>query len=243
MNNRSRTLRIVLGLLIYLAGIIVSLAVSATMLWGEMEARLYTQQAGDERLHIECPLMIASWETATIHAVVTNTLPDQATKPQVNAFISRPAEPRVVTETLELAPRENRALQWNVDRSDMVFDRVILVNILQRPYRALPSRQGACSILVYSLFGLGGGGTLILLVSIGVSALLMGAGWLFTQLRPLNDFTKSLVQLNGIFLCLILLGLVTALLRSWGWTLLLDAAAVLAITTGGVEVFFSRRNR
>lgn len=241
MNDRGHTFRLLLGAFLYIGGIAVSLALSLTMLWGEMEARLYTQQTGDESLRIECPLMIAPWETATIHTVVTNTLTDQTTKPQVNAIISHEKEARIVVETLELAPLESRALQWEVDRADIVFDRLILVNILQRPYRDLPSRQGACSILVYSLFGLDGRTTVFLLVTIGVLASLLGAGIVFLLLRPFTDRTKSLMQLNGVFLCLILLGLFAALSRRWGLTLFLDAAALLAITTGSVEIFLTRK--
>ena len=240
MTDRSRTLRLLAGAFLYIGGIAVSLALSLVMLWGEMEARLYTQQAGDETLRIECPLAIAPWESATIHTVVTNTLIDQTTTPRVNAFISHEKEARLITETLELAPLESRALQWEVDSTDVVFERVVLVNILQRPYRDLPSRQGACSILVYSLFGLTGQNTIILLASMAVLGSLLGAGILFLLYRPFTDRLKSFAQLNGIFLGLILLGLFSALTRRWGLTLALDAAALLAITTGGIEILFHR---
>jgi hypothetical protein len=241
MNNQSRAFRLLPGVFLYLGGIAVSLALSVVMLWGEMEARLYTQQTGDETLHIECPLAIAPWESAAIHTVVTNTLTDQATKPRVNALFSHEKEARLITETLELGPLESRALQWEVDSANIVFDRVILVNILQRLYRDLPSRQGACSILVYSLFGLTGRNTIILLVSMGVLGSLSGAALLFLLYRPFTDRLKNLAQLNGIFLSLILLGLISALTRRWGLTLVFDAAALLAITTGGIEILFSRK--
>jgi hypothetical protein len=241
MNLRNQMFRVVPGAFLFIIGIATSLSLSGTLLWGEMEARLFTPQTGDKTLRIECPLMIAPWETATIHTVVTNTLTDQSTKPQVNAIISHEKEPRLVIETLELAPLESRALQWDVDKADIVFERVILVNILQRPYRDLPSRQGACSIMVYSLFGLTGGNTQILLVSIGVLASLLGAAMLYVQFRPFTDRTKSFAQLLGIFLSLILLGLFSALTRRWGLTLMFDAAALLAIATGSVEILFMRK--
>lgn len=241
MKNSRRTLQILLACILIVIGVAISLSLSVVMLWGELEARVYTQQTGDKTLRIECPLMIAPWETATIHTVVTNTLTDKATKPQVNAIISREIEPRLVIDTLELAPLESRALQWEVTNEDIVFERVILVNILQRPYRDLPSRQGACSILVYSLFGLTGGATMTLIVSIGVLASLLGAALLYLQVRPFTERTKSFAQLLGIFLSLILLGLLAALTRLWGLTLVLDAGALLAITTGSVEIFFKRK--
>ena len=238
---RSRMLRVLAGILIYITGIAVSLSISVVMLWGEMEARLYTQQTGDKALRIHCPLAIAPWESATIHTVVTNTSTDQNTKPQVNAFISHKMEARHTTQTLELSPLESRALEWEVDSADIIFERVILVNILQRPYRDMPSRQGACSILVFSLFGLTGRNTVLLLVSIGVLGSLLGAANLFLLYRPFNNHTKDLAQLNAIFLSLILLGLFSALTRRWGLTLVLDAAALLVISTGGVEILFNEK--
>lgn len=229
------------GVLLYIIGVAVSLSLSAVMMWGEMEARLYTQQSGDKHLRIACPLMIAPWETAVISTMVTNTLRDQDTRPQVNAIISRGQEARVVTQTLELGPLDRRPLQWTADASDVVFERLILVNILQRPYRGLPSRQGACSIVVFSLFGLSGMGTLYATAAAGVVTSLLGASLLFSQHRPLTDFTKKIAQLNAVFLVLVLAGLVSALMRLWGLTLLLDSAALLVITTGSIELFLSRR--
>ena len=88
MKNSRRTLQILLACILIVIGVAISLSLSVVMIWGELEARVYTQQTGDKTLRIECPLMIAPWEPGTIRTVVTNTLTDQATKPQVNAFIS-----------------------------------------------------------------------------------------------------------------------------------------------------------
>jgi len=198
------------------------------------------QKVDDEDLKIECPLVIAPWEKAVIKTVVTNTLTEVATKPQVNAFISHENDMRVVNQMLELEPLESQPLQWTVDSADIVFERLILVNIHQRPYRNLPSRQGACSILVFSLFGLSGSNTLFLLVSTGVLTSLLGLAIFFFQYRPLTKFTLSITQLYAVFWVLILLGLITALFRLWGFTLFFDATSLLVVTTGSVEVFFSR---
>jgi hypothetical protein len=125
---------------------------------------------------------------------------------------------------------ESQSLQWTADRSDVVFDRFILVNILQRPYDDLASRQGACSILVFSPFGLSGAQTLVLFVTAGVLGTLLGAGLLFYLFQPLTDFTKKAVQMNAVFLFLVLMGLFSALLRLWGLTVFLDGIALLTLT-------------
>lgn len=236
-----RLLPALCGLLLFLFGGALDLSFSAVMLWGEMEARLITQQTGDGKLRLECPLMIAPWESAVIRTVVTNTLRDKDAKPQVNAFIGRSRTARVMTETLELSPLESRTLQWTVSGADVSFERAVLVNILQRPYSELPSRQGACSILVFSLFGLSGRNTLLLLAASGILTGVPGAVLLIYLMRPFNEFTKSAAQVNGIFLGLTLLCLISAFARLWGLTLALAACALLVFTTGNVEVFFHRK--
>lgn len=241
--NLKRLLPVLFGSLLFFGGIAISLSFSAVLLWGEMEARLYVPQSGDKSLKIECPLVIAPWETGAIKTVITNTLTDTNTKPQVNAFISQKEgeEARLARETLELAPFDSRAMQWTVDSSDIIFNRLILVNILQRPYRELPSRQGACSILVYSLFGMSGKNTLCLLVASAILAGLLGAWILFFSYHPFAGALKNFAQISGIFQTLALLGLISALYRLWGLTLVFDAAAMLAFAIGSIEVFFPRK--
>ena len=231
------------GILLFFGGIAISLSFSATLLWGELEARLYTPQNAEKSLKIECPLVMAAWETAEIKTVVTNTLTEKSTKPQVNAFISQAEgkETRFVSETLELAPLESRAMQWTVSGSDIIFDRLILVNILQRQYNKLPSRQGACSILVYSLFGLNGVNTQYVIVASGILASLLGATLSFFYLRPFTEALKSFAFVSLLFFGLSLFGLLSALPRLWGLTMIFDAAALLAFGAGSIEIFFKRK--
>lgn len=241
--NLKRLLPALLGILLFFGGIAVSLSFSAVLLWGEMEARLYAPQNGDKSLKIECPLVIAPQETGTIKTVITNTLTHTNTKPQINALISQKEgeEARLERETLELAPLESRAMQWTVNGSDIIFNRLILVNIFQRPYRELPSRQGVCSILVYSLFGLNGERTLYTIVAAATLAGLFGAWLLFFLHRPFTGALKNFAQVSFIFQVLALLGLASALYRLWGLTLAFDAAAMLAFASGSIEIFFPRK--
>ncbi len=237
--NLKRNLLIALAILLFAGGNILNLFVSSNFLWGEVEASLFTQQTGAKKLYIECPLVIAPWETATIRAVVTNNLPDQATKPQVNAFISLGNDARVESQTLELDAHESRSLQWTVDASDIVFERLILVSVLQRPYRDLESRQGTCSIYVFSLFGMDGHNTLTSLIIAGVLACLFGIGLLYYIFRPLSELMVKVIQVNLLFMLLALAGLFSALPRYWGLTLIFNAGALLVITVASVEIFFS----
>ncbi len=186
---------------------------------------------------MECPLMIAPWETATIKTAVTNTLVDKNTKPQVNAIFSTENGQRVESQTLALAPLESQPLQWTTDKRDIIYDRLILVNVLQRPYNKLPSHQGACSIFVYSQFGMSGMNTLIFLAAVSMFFGLAGIALLSRLLRPSNQFTEQVLKINIVFLCLTAAGFLSALPRLWGITIIFDGAALLTLTTALTEIF------
>jgi hypothetical protein len=160
-------------------------------------------------------------------------------KPQVSATISHGSGRREVSQTLELSASESRPLQWTVDKADIVFERLILVSVLQRPYRNLPSRQGTCSIYIYGLFGLNGRSTLALLFGAGIFTSLAGLGSLAYFFRPLSGRMIKILQVNLVFLLLVLAGVVSALTRLWGLTLVFNAGALLVITVGSVDVYFS----
>ena len=80
------------GALLFLAGILLGLALSASVTWGQMEAGLYTSNNGDARLNLKCPLMLATNETGVIKANIVNRMEEDVT-PLVSAEIShaRPA--------------------------------------------------------------------------------------------------------------------------------------------------------
>src|SRR5688572_4109042 len=199
MNLKLRNLLIVLGIFFFIAGNLLNLFFSSNLLWGEMEALLFAPQTGEKGLGIACPLMIAPWESATVSTIVTNST-TKNTKPQVNLFVSDNNDVRVESQTLELDSFDSQALQWSVDSSDIVFERLILVSVLQRQYRELESRQSACSIYVFSLFGMNGLNTLSTLIAVGVISSLLGIGLLFYLLHPFTEFTKKVIQVNTLFL-------------------------------------------
>ena len=235
---KPKSLLVVISILFFVGGNVINLLFSSNLLWGEMEARLFTLQTGSKTLSIDCPLMIAPWESATIHTTVINTS-DQDTKPQVNAFIStQKGSARVESQTLELKSLDSVALQWTVDASDVVFDRLILVSILQRPYRNLESRQGTCSIYVYSLFGMNGRNTLLTITELGVILSVLGIGLMHYLLHPLAEQSKKIMQVNILFLVLVLLGLFSSLQRMWGLTLFFNATALLSVTVAYIDILF-----
>ena len=114
-----------------------------------------------------------------------------------------------------------------VDPSDVIFERLILVNIHQSQYRDNPSRLGSCGIFIFSLFGMPGAQTFALVFAISLVAMLSGAAlWLYAR-WPLNKLATNIAQLSTVLLVITILALLTTIPRLWGLTLILDALILL----------------
>src|SRR6266498_925391 len=215
----------VFSLLLFLAGVLLEIAISASVSWGEIEARLYTSQSNSS-LRVKCPLMLAFDETGIISASVINTL-DQDVQPLVTAEISRNSGAQQISQTVTLAPHESKTVEWRVDASNMLFGRLILVSILQGKYSDLPAQQGYCGILFLSIFGMNGRETLILLYSTSLLFLTLGAViWVRIHL-PLNIQDENIARAFGTLAIITTIALFIALLRWWGLIMLLDAIALM----------------
>ena len=232
-----------LWMLIFLAGILLELSLSGGVLWGEIEARADVPQIGDSGLLISCPLMLSPSESGTVSTSITNTL-NEETSPVVTEEINHSSGQQLQSQTLDLAPHEKKTLHWTVDSSDRIFGRLIIVNIIQSRYSDLSSRQGACGILVLSLFKLNGINTFSLISLAGLLCTSIGAaGWLRVN-WPLNGQRRSTAQACGIMAGVVTTGLLAAVPRWWGLTLFFDFLTLLIMAVVLTEfVIFPRRSR
>src|SRR5687768_4802248 len=80
-----------LGALLFLAGVLAGLSLSAAVVWGESEARIYTSYNGEGRLKVQCPLMLSPVESAAVSANIINSS-DEEIKPVVSVEVSQPKE-------------------------------------------------------------------------------------------------------------------------------------------------------
>lgn len=223
LNSRSKSW---LAVLLFLAGVFMGLAQSAGVAWGHIEAALYTSFNGDRRLGIECPLILAPYETGRISATIVN-LTDKDIKPVVTAEISRIPVPRQLQHTVVLGPGASEPMEWVVDSSDVIFERLILVNIRQSPYRDNPSMLGSCGILLFSLFGLTGAVTLGLVVMASLAAMISGGYIWINEHRPLDQRSVSLVRVNAVLMATTILALLSTVMHLWGLAVFFDALILL----------------
>jgi len=214
-----------LGPLLFTVGVLVGLSLSAVILWGEIEVRLDVPYQGSTGLQMKCPLMLSPAETGNIEAVIVNSTVEEV-KPVIIMDINRAKDRPVITQTALLSPKETRPLAWNVDGSNVIFDRLILVNVYQSPYRDNPSRLGSCSILSFSLPGLTGTQTLILLLACSLVGILLGGGlWLYRHWQQ-GDWS-GMPQVGVVLGVLTIAAVLSSVARLWGLTLVFDTLIVL----------------
>src|SRR5215510_6291698 len=97
------TLQTWLGTLLILLGVLIGLALSASITWGYSEAGLYSSYTADTDLPIKCPLMLAPNETGKVSANIANLINEKIT-PTVRAQISHSGEPRTLDQIVTLEP-------------------------------------------------------------------------------------------------------------------------------------------
>jgi hypothetical protein len=232
-----------LGALLFLAGILIGLALSGAYTWSEIEARAYSSFSGDARLRLNCPLMLSSEESGVVRAEIINLI-DKNIEPVITVQISHGKVPREIKQTLSLVPLESKTLEWNVDYSDAIFERLILVNVFQSRYSENPSRWGSCGILIFSLFGLTGMETFSLVFVISQILIIAGGFlWLYAH-RPLDQFSGNIVRINSVLFSMTIFALLSTVAHWWGLALFFDALMLLLMGVIFTEfVLFSQRHR
>jgi hypothetical protein len=214
-----------LGAGLFAAGLLLGLSLSTFILWGEIEVRLDIPYPSSTRLEMKCPLMLSPAESGRVEAVIVNSTVEEV-KPVVIVDVNRAVDAPVATQTILLSPRETQSLEWTIDGSNLIFDRLILVNIYQSPYRDNPSRLGSCSILSFNFPGLTGMQTFSLLFATSLASILAGGGlWLYDRWQW-NDWS-GITQAGIVLGVLMIAALISSVARWWGFTLLFDASIVL----------------
>jgi hypothetical protein len=222
------TLRSWLGVLLILAGVLLGLVLSAYVTWAQSEAGLLNSYNADRTLKLHCPVMLAHNETGTISATISNLINESIT-PTVSAQISHAGKTRRLDQIVPLKPHASQKLEWTVDSTDVMYQYLVLVDVLQLRYRDNPSMLGSCGILLFSLFGLNGSATFGLLLAVSLVALVMGA-MLWARVHPVFDnYAFNLRRAGVVLITITMLALLSIFPRWWWLTLVLDGGIVLMI--------------
>lgn len=219
----------VCGLILFAGGVVLGLTLSGAMVWAEIEAILYDQRSAESSLKtLRCPLMLAEGEPGTITAAFTNST-DVLITASVSAVFSHVGGEITRDEFIPLKPGETQERQWNVGTGELIFKRLILVNILASYQHKLPTQGTTCGIVVFNAPGLSG--IQIFRIAFGLSTLsvLLGAGlWLLGH-RPLAGLIRNISSAGATLGGVVIAALLTTLPRWWGLTGFFTVGSLLIV--------------
>lgn len=214
---------------LFMLGVFIGLSLSAGILWGELEVRVDSPYPPSRIMRMKCPLLLSPTESAMVEAAITNSTIEEVS-PLVTQDLNRSSGSPETTQIVPLAPTATETLAWTIDSSHLMFNRLILVNIFQAPYKENPSRLGSCGILLFSLFGLSGAQTFGLLFASSLVGILVGYGlWVYAR-HYLNDWS-NITQAGGLLGALTIAALLSSVVRWWGLILILDFLILLLAST------------
>jgi hypothetical protein len=230
---RRVTLIRTLGVLIFSAGILLGLALSATAVWGDLEAMQFDRDLTllrDASLTtLRCPVILDREETGTVHATFKNSL-DRPVILLIRAHVSRYLTLlREDVVRLPLEAGEKQSLQWTVDAEDIVYEHLILVKVHQHRRYPLPGRTGSCGMVVLDLRGLTGTQVVVAAVVGSLLAIALGLGLWTVTAGPLTGSNLEVVRAMALVTVGAVFTMLASLLGWWMWGGLALVASILLI--------------
>ena len=222
-----------LGVLVFSAGVLLGLALSAAAVWGDLEATLFgVSITADASLKtLKCPVMMTSTESGTVAATFSNPT-DRQISPKIQTHISHGyvTLKREFRTRVRLAPGESQQLEWSVASDDAAYGYLILVKVLALGQYPLPSRQGSCGILVINLPSFTGKQIIAFSFATSLLSMVLGAALWVVSSQPLSKQGHGAVRAMSCIAITVLAAMLSALLGWWvlGGVLLL--IAVLLVT-------------
>jgi hypothetical protein len=243
MKTTNKTKR-TLGLILFSVGLVLSMALSAVAIAGDLEANLFDSGLAhmrDASLTLRCPVMITAPETGSVRAAFKNPL-DKTVEFTIRTHISQFIPMwREMGSKLTVEAGETESMEWTVTSDDMVQGRMILVKVLRFRKYPLPARLGSCGILVVGLPFLTGNLITALVIAASLLCMAGGAGLWILGSQPLSGLRQDAVRAMGVLAGVVLAGLVVSLYGAWLLGLLFLVATLLLI--GAVAGHFVNRLR
>ncbi|MGB8212624.1 MAG: hypothetical protein WCE68_03595 [Anaerolineales bacterium] len=226
--RRSSNLIRTLGIVFFSAGILVNLLFFALLTWPGIEAYDYFgyQPAGAALTSLKCPYVLTTHETGQVTVTYTNSS-SLTLSPQFRVQVSTPdLLNRTVNTAASIAPGETQELHWAITSNDVVFGRMILVEVYVSPVYDTPDRMGQCGTLWVDAPQVTGMQVFTAVLAAGLLLTALGWGLWLARYRPERasglDVTHAMLAITAI----VLLGMVAGLL---GWWVVGVACLVLSL--------------
>lgn len=210
----SMNLKRTVGVTVFLAGTLLTVALAALAVWGDLEASLFDVSVRAEKrlASLRCPVLITSQETGQVLASFRNT-GQRPVNRAIRVHISQGFVTLIREEALQLPlqPGETRRWTWDVTAQDAVYGSLILVRVSTLRQAPMPSESQACGIVVLDLPWVSGGLVMAAWLILGLAGLL-GGGWLWLRAsRPLvgrrRTATNALIAVAGVAFAALIAGL------------------------------------
>ena len=205
MSKKQKTLKKVGGLFLSI-GIILGFILTSIMVWGDLEASLFTSgiRADKSLSTLKCPIVITASETGNITAELNN--PTQKTIERyliANISEGYASLVREIRTNLPIPPEEKQKVEWKIYPEDAAFnERVILFRVYINPRHPHPSLGANCGIVRVNVNGITGSqivasASFIALASIGFGAAMIEHGGHPKKNRT-RSTTKNAYALAGV---------------------------------------------
>jgi hypothetical protein len=230
-SNKARRM---LAMIVYCLGILMTLALGAVAIWGDLEASLFDVSIRAQRSlrSLNCPVLITSHETGEISASFQNT-GQQPVNRAIRAHISEGFVTLFREENLQLPlqPGERQRWTWYVTADDAAYGSLILVRVSTLRQAPLPSESSTCGILVLNIPWVNGRVVVAGWLILGLAATAVG-GWLWLRSTPLQTIKRrpAILSMSAVTLVVIAL-LLVGLAGLWVVGVLLLALLVLLLIT------------
>lgn len=172
------------GILVFTAGILLGLGLTAASTWASLEADFYGFQhlASDHLDGVSCPALMTPHETGQVRVLASN--PSQKTvEPIYRIDTSTSLAPETRQEQFSLEPGATRELTQPLTAANIDLGFFIFAKVYRYPAYPLPSAEAACGSLVLNLPGLTGGQIYILWLTLSLVTIPLGL-WLWEAPDP-----------------------------------------------------------
>jgi hypothetical protein len=223
-----------LGIILYSLGILMTLALGAIAVWGDLEASLFDVSIRSERSlrSLNCPVLITSREKGEISASFENTSQRPVNR-AIRAHISQGFVTLFREENLQLPlqPGERQRWTWYVTADDAAYGSLILARISTLRQAPMPSESSTCGILVLNIPWVSGSVIVASWLILGLAAM-AGGTWLWLKASPpqMTGRRPTMLSMSAISVLLIAI-LIVGLAGLWVLGVMLLALFVLLLIT------------
>src|SRR5574341_162828 len=218
MSFSGRPLRF-LGIILFLIGVVVGLALAGSAAWADHEASLFdignAERADGVLRPFTCPVLITTHEVGTVRTSITNSAehPREFTV-RTNISAGSIAGRRQDEQVIPLEPGQTAALDWQVEPEDAAWNRVIMIRLYAPRNFSIPPRTASCGILVIDA-PVASGMIVAGAAAISLIGMLGGLGLWISLNRPLVDRRQATGYAMMVVLGIVALSLLFSFLGLW----------------------------